>query len=493
MEQVQNGASGDFSSLPEEVRSRLEEQDFEIYTLREMMNRLQEGIYITDSRGITLYVNDAFIHLSGLERDGLIGRRVQDLRDGDILPNSCCARVIETGQPVSTINNYYRGQKCLVSGSPVFDSRGRLIRTIAVVRDVSELDAMMERLSAGEPQGSGASPEKKPAGPDRPEVRLPEGGVPRSEDPVMQEIYDKASRLASLNSSLLIVGETGTGKDFLASVIHNLGGRPGRLVKINCGALPEHLIESELFGYESGAFTGARPGGRKGRFEEAGEGTVFLDEIGDMPYTLQVKLLNALNDSQFYRIGGSRMVDFRARVIAATNADLEHLVRERRFRADLYYRLNVIRISLPPLRRRTAEILPLVRYFLDDCNSRYGRNHSFSSEALRLLREYPWPGNIRELKNFVEKSVVFTRDRPMTAGEAGEFLAVESRRTAVPLQSEEPVRPAGEGPLKERMGEYERRILLEAMASAPTLRAAADILGIDLSTLMRKKKRYGLR
>lgn len=471
---------------------RLEEQDFEIYSLREMMNRLQEGIYITDNRGVTLYVNDAFVHLSGLDRDELIGRRVHELRDGGILPNSCCAKVIETKKPASTINNYYQGQKCLVSGSPVFDDSGRLIRTIAVVRDVSELEVMMEKLAL---QDAPPAHEAAESLHDQVSDRPPD--VPTSEDPVMQEVYDKASRLAHLNSTLLIVGETGTGKDYLASIIHRLGspsreGGGAPPVKINCGALPEHLIESELFGYEAGAFTGAGVRGKKGLFEEAGEGTVFLDEIGDMPYTLQVKLLGVLNDRRFYRVGGNRMIEFKARVIAATNADLETLVRERKFRADLFYRLNVIRISLPPLRRRTADILPLVRFFLSEYNRRYEKRHTVSSEALQVLREYPWPGNIRELRNFVEKTVVFSDGRPTSAEEARGGL-LSSIGTDAPAPNEPAALPPNGESLKERVGKYERVLVREAVASAATLREAADRLRIDLSTLMRKKRRYGLK
>ncbi|MDF1568698.1 MAG: sigma 54-interacting transcriptional regulator [Spirochaetaceae bacterium] len=468
-------------NLPDNIVRKLEEQDFEIYSLREMMNRLQEGIYITDNRGVTLYVNSAYIHLSGLNREDLIGRRVHDLRDDGVLPNSCCARVIETQAPVSTINNFYQGQKCLVSGSPIFDQAGNLIRTVAIVRDVSELDAIMDRLAREEQSfiiESDAS--------DR-------SGLPRSGDPVMQELFDKAARLAELDSSLLIIGETGTGKDHLAKAIHNMGAarKKGQLVRINCGAIPEHLIESELFGYEPGAFTGASPGGKKGLFELAGNGTVLLDEIGDMPYLLQVKLLNVLNDRQFYRVGGGELVDFRARVIATTNANLKELVKERKFRADLYYRLNVFRISLPPLRRRQVDILPLLNHFLDEFNRTHHGNLTFTTEAVQVIREFSWPGNIRELRSFVEKSVVFIGGAEMNAGDVIQMLPNEQIENKVPASRTYPLAPEA-GTLKERLGSCEKEIIKEAIGTARTLREAADQLKIDLSTLMRKKKKYGL-
>ncbi len=488
--------------LPEEIVKKLADQEFEIYSFREMMNRLQEGIYITDNRGITLYVNSAFVHLSGLSREDLIGKRVNDMRDDGILPNSCCAKVIETRRPVMTINNYYHGQKCLVSGSPVFDPEGNLIRTIAVVRDVSELDAMVESLTRSD---GGWMPEKPHYLDDEgPLQRASSADTPallQSEEPLMQDIYIKASRMADLDSTMLIVGETGTGKDYLAAAIHEIRkkSKSGELIRINCGAIPEHLIESELFGYEKGAFTGAAPEGRKGLLEAAGEGTILLDEIGEMPYVLQVKLLNVLNDRQFYRVGGHRMIDFKARVIATTNANLGEQVKLKKFRADLFYRLNVFRISMPPLRLRQADILPLLNRFLNDFNRAYRKSHSFSSESLLMLKDYRWPGNIREMKNFVEKAVVFTTGEPMRPDDVTAVLTSDIDLSALDENRETDIkRPFGTGGivekqnLKEAMDAYEERLLKRTIADSKTLRDAADSLGIDFSTLMRKKRKYGL-
>ncbi len=374
-----------------------------------------------------------------------------------------------------------------MSGSPIFDQEGNLIRTVAIVRDVSELDAMMDRLAREDRSfiiQSDHSDEIKPATEDI---------LPQSEDPVMQEIYGKAARLADLDSTLLIVGETGTGKNHLAQAIHNLGSsrRYGPLVRINCGAIPEHLIESELFGYESGAFTGASPNGKKGLFEVAADGTVFLDEIGDMPYLLQVKILNALNDRQFYRVGGEKLINFRARVIATTNANLRELVDQKKFRADLFYRLNVFRISLPPLRRRPADILPLLKHFLDKYNTAYHQSLSFTSDAIRLIQEFPWPGNIRELMSFVEKSVVFIGAADMNAEDVTQILPYDHTTTRDPAPQVLHSVPEL-GSLRERLGSCEKQILAGAIEEAETLRQAADKLNIDLSTLMRKKKKYGL-
>ena len=275
--------------------------------------------------------------------------------------------------------------------------------------------------------------------------------------------------------------------------------RSGELIRINCGAIPEHLIESELFGYEKGAFTGAAPEGRKGLLEAAGEGTILLDEIGEMPYVLQVKLLNVLNDRQFYRVGGHRMIDFKARVIATTNANLGEQVKLKKFRADLFYRLNVFRISIPPLRLRHADILPLLNGFLNDFNTAYHKNHSFSAESLFMLKDYRWPGNIREMKNFVEKAVVFSTGEPMRPEDVTAILTSDIDLSALDENRETDIkRPFGMGGivekqnLKEAMDAYEERLLKRIIADSKTLRDAADTLGIDFSTLMRKKRKYGL-
>jgi PAS domain S-box-containing protein len=315
-------------SLYEELEYQIEYLNRQRYINNEMLNKLEDGIYITDEKGKTLFVNDAFVNLSGLSRDALIGETVYGLRKDEVLPNSCCAKVIETQGPVSTINNYYQGQKCLVSGSPIYDEKGNLKRTIAVIRDVSELDMLMKSLTKEDTLSLAFKKKLESQG-----DRFDNEEAVVSNNKIVTSLYKQAKRLAHVDSTILILGETGVGKDFLATYIHGISDRnkKGNIIKINCGAIPEHLIESELFGYEEGAFTGALRGGKKGLFEEAGEGTIFLDEIGDMPYTLQVKLLNALNDRQFYRIGGNKSINFNARIVAATNADLKTLVDEKKF------------------------------------------------------------------------------------------------------------------------------------------------------------------
>lgn len=468
-------------TLGNELEKQILRLSSQQYLYNEMLNKLKDGIYITDEEGTTTYVNDAFLNLSGLTRDQIIGKTVYDLRRFNILPNSCCAKVIETMAPVSTINNYYKGQRCLVSGSPIFDEKGNLAKTIAVIRDVSELDVLMKNITKEKNQFIKNS-EIKNISNKEPFVVI--------NNEKMKKIYTKAKKIANVESTVLILGETGVGKDFIATYIHGISNRSsGKFVKINCSAVPEHLLESEFFGYEEGAFTGAQKGGKKGLFEEANGGVLYLDEIGDMPYTLQVKLLSALNDRMFYRIGGTTSVEFNARIIAATNVDLKHLVEEKKFRADLYYRLNVVNFVIPPLRHRKEDIIPLAHQFIEYYNNKYGKNCYFTTNCLEHFLVYDWPGNIRELKNMIERLVLMTDDAFIDTNLFTENLMFNEGGESLSGNS---LYMQGAKTLKEKIDDYEKEIIETTLASSKNMKEAAIRLGIDLSTLVRKKQKYDL-
>lgn len=467
-------------TIGNELEKQIKRLSSQQYLYNEMLNKLKDGIYVTDDKGTTIYVNDAFLNLSGLTREQIIGKSVYDLRKYNILPNSCCAKVIETKSPVSTINNYYKGQRCLVSGSPIFDEGGNLKKTIAVIRDVSELDVLMKNITK-EKNLFIANSEYDDFSIKA--ERHIKDYINNNEK--MKSIYDKAKKIAKVDSTVLILGETGVGKDFIASYIYNISSRnKGKFIKINCGAVPEHLMESEFFGYEEGAFTGAQKGGKKGLFEEANDGVLYLDEIGDMPYTLQVKLLSAINDRMFYRIGGTSPVEFNARIIAATNVDLKQLVEEKRFRSDLYYRLNVVSFVIPPLRQRKEDIIPLAHQFLEYYNNKYGKNCYFTTGCLENFLVYEWPGNIRELKNIIERLILMTDEAS---------IGIELFREQLMLSDS----PGGNSKfssdnrtLKDKLDEYERVLIETTLSSSKNMKEAASKLGIDLSTLVRKKQKY---
>ncbi|HAQ39460.1 MAG TPA: transcriptional regulator [Clostridiales bacterium] len=464
-------------SIGNEFEKQINRLSSQQYLYNEMLNKLKDGIYITDEEGTTTYVNDAFLNLSGLTREQIIGKSVYDLRKYDVLPNSCCARVIETMGPVSTINNYYKGQRCLVSGSPIFDENGNLKKTIAVIRDVSELDVLMKNIT-----------KEKNLFVVNNDYNIMTKGVikePVTNNDKIRNIYNRAKKIANVDSTVLILGETGVGKDFIATYIYDISSRnKGKFIKINCGAVPEHLLESEFFGYEEGAFTGALKGGKKGLFEEANGGVLYLDEIGDMPYTLQVKLLSSINDRMFYRIGGTAPVEFNARIIAATNADLKSLVEEKKFRADLYYRLNVVSLVIPPLRQRKEDIMPLAQQFIEYYNNKYGKNCYFTTERLENFLVYQWPGNIREFKNIIERLVLMTD----TADIDMNLFREQIMASDVPDDSSKFL--SGSKTLREKLDEYERVIIETTLASSENMREAAAKLGIDISTLVRKRQKY---
>lgn len=467
-------------TIGNELDKQIKRLSSQQYLYNEMLNKLKDGIYITDEEGITIFVNDAFLNLSGLSRDQIIGKSVYDLRRQDILPNSCCARVIETKGPVSTINNYYKGQRCLVSGSPIFDESGNLKKTIAVIRDVSELDVLMKNITK----------EKNLFIVNNEFDNFDIKNKVFNKEPInnnekMKNIYNKAKKIANVDSTVLILGETGVGKDFIASYIYNMSKRSkGKFIKINCGAVPEHLLESEFFGYEEGAFTGAQKGGKKGLFEQANGGILYLDEIGDMPYTLQVKLLSAINDRMFYRIGGTTPVEFSARIITATNVDLMQLVGEKKFRADLYYRLNVVSFTIPPLRQRKEDIIPLAQQFIEHYNNKYGKNCYFTTSCLESFLVYEWPGNIRELKNIIERLLLMADEASIDKELFREQLMLnDSPDASYKLLSDGKT-------LKDKVDEYEKVIIETTLASTKNMKEAASRLGIDISTLVRKKQRY---
>jgi len=298
----------------------------------------------------------------------------------------------------------------------------------------------------------------------------------------MQEVLSLVRRVALSDATVLIRGESGTGKELIARALHYASPRAaGPLVKVNCAALAESLLEAELFGHEKGAFTGA-VASRKGRFELADGGSIFLDEIGDLPPHLQVKLLRVLQEREFERVGSSRPIKVDVRLLAATHRNLEALVREGRFREDLYYRINVVTIILPPLRERREDLPPLIEHFLSAFAGKNGKTvRGLTREAREALLRYDYPGNIRELENLIERAVVLTRD---------DVIGVED----LPLTLETPAPGSGEGAgLIAAVEGLERRMIQEALAKADgTQTRAAELLGISERVLRYKLRKYGL-
>jgi len=302
----------------------------------------------------------------------------------------------------------------------------------------------------------------------------------------MEKLFEQMKLVAPTRSSVLVIGESGTGKELVANALHRASPRRNeRILAINCGAIPSDILESELFGHERGAFTGAVS--RKiGKFELAHRGSLFLDEISELYPELQVKLLRVLEERQVMRVGGSELIDVDFRLIAATNRDLEKEVADGRFREDLYYRLKVVTLRIPPLRERPSDVPPLLEHFLVQFCQEHGKPpKTLSAEALELLSRYPWPGNVRELKNVMESVVVFHQDGEVTLND----LPPEIRDSSTLSTSGTPVQSVVGEP--RTMADIERQAILETLGRTAGHRArAADILGIGLRTLQRKLKEY---
>ncbi|GAB6066067.1 sigma-54 dependent transcriptional regulator [Aquifex pyrophilus] len=295
------------------------------------------------------------------------------------------------------------------------------------------------------------------------------------ESPAMKEVLRKAERISCADCPVLITGETGTGKEVIARYIHKLSDRSSKpMVAVNVASIPENLVEAELFGYERGAFTGATTG-KEGFFELANGGTIFLDEIGELNHSVQAKLLRVLENGSFYRLGGRKEMKTDARVIAATNRDLKKLVEEGRFREDLYYRLNVVEIHIPPLRERKEDIIPLAKHFLRKFSSKYGKRLSeLSREAEEVLLSYHWPGNVRELRNIIERVVLFS-DEEKEVVEKEELSCLTYNSNLKPIEL------------------IEREQILKTLREVNNnKKKAAEILGIPLRTFYRKLKKYGI-
>jgi transcriptional regulator with GAF, ATPase, and Fis domain len=309
--------------------------------------------------------------------------------------------------------------------------------------------------------------------------------------PEMHKILSVVEKVARTRSTVLILGESGTGKELIAKAIHSLSGRTGKLVPVNCGAIPEEILESELFGHEKGAFTGA-VSSRVGRFQLADNGTIFLDEIGEMSPKLQVKLLRVLQERKVDPVGGTRSVDVDVRVIAATNKDLGEEVKAGRFREDLYYRLQVVPVTLPPLREREGDVELLARHFLEKQASELGRpDLCFSDESIRALSSYGWPGNIRELENVVERVAILSEGDEIPAAQLPEYLQQGPRMPAVP-SFDVSLPPMGVD-FNALVDDYENKLISTALLqTGGNKKAAAKLLGLNRTTLVEKIKKKGL-
>ncbi|SFG62983.1 PAS domain S-box-containing protein [Desulfotomaculum arcticum] len=462
-------------------------QDLEI-TFKAMINSIGDGIYMTDSEGYCIAYNEAFLRITGITNE-IMGQHVSTLLVANLISDSVTIETIRSRQRVSKVIIYPSGCEALVTGNPVFDEHGNLVNVVCVVRDLSELNALKDELKLTKKLNKQYQEILKNFSPILNVTQ--EKIIVR--DPKMQSILDMIPRIAASDATVLVYGESGVGKGLIASLIHEHSGRAekGQFIKVDCAAIPSSLLESELFGYDRGAFTGARREGKPGLLEMANNGTVFLDEIGELPLFMQVKLLNVLQDRKIQHVGGTHPVPVDIRIVSATNRDLERMVDEGIFRQDLFYRLNVVPVVIPPLRDRKEDILVLALSFWDKFCQKYQRTLSLSPKAMDCLCDFSWPGNVRELENTIERLVVL--------GSTGlikkEDLPEKIRQTFPIALVNNPFRPVDSGmlPLKAAIAVTERQLIERALLHNDRLGPAAESLGIDISTLLRKCKKLGIK
>ncbi|MUP58866.1 sigma-54-dependent Fis family transcriptional regulator [uncultured Megasphaera sp.] len=450
-----------------------------------------DGIFITDKDAYVLRINTAYESITGLKKEDVIGKNMKDLVTQKIISESASLLVIHKKKPVTLQQKFKTGKEALVTSSPIFDTQGNLIMVVTNVRDLSEIYNLKEAV------------ERKNATVERLRLEL----THLQETLIKDELIIKdesalqsvllANRVAPLDTTVLLLGETGVGKEVLAHYIYQHSHRcHDSFIKVNCGAIPENLIESELFGYESGAFTGANRNGKMGLFELANKGTLFLDEVGELPKDMQVKLLRALQEQEIMRIGGTKPIKIDTRIIAATNRNLKEMVQQKLFREDLYYRLSVFPISLPPLRLRQKDIIPLAESFLAKLNQKYSFHKSFSSYSCQVLQEYNWPGNIRELKNIVERAIIISPEnkiepedlhilRPPSTKDLSDKLVTSSKHIATQAVTPQKL-PLN---LDEVLTSIEYMYLQQAYEQGRTVRDAAKLLHITPSKFVRRRKR----
>jgi PAS domain S-box-containing protein/TyrR family helix-turn-helix protein len=473
--------------------SELEKISQELHYVKELNKELDaiiessfDGLYISDGEGITLRLNKAFEMISGINSHEFLGRNVDHIEKEGIVSESVTKLVLQRGEPVTIIQNYKTGKTALATGNPVFDKDGGIFRVVCNVRDITELNMLKEKLEQAQGltqhyESELRSLRMKYTAPDRMVVNSAE----------MRKMLDMVVRVAKVESTILITGESGTGKELIAQTIHeNSPCRKGPYIKVNCGAIPENLLESELFGYDNGAFTGARKEGKPGFFQLASGGTLFLDEIGELPLGLQVKLLRVLQSKEITRVGGTAPLKVDVRIVAATNRDLLEMVQNKQFRDDLYYRLNVLPIHVPPLRERKDDIPNLVVHFVQVFSQKYQLTKRIAPEVVEMFMGYDWPGNVRELENLIERLIV------VTPGDVIDWHDLPVHISNDPLESiyESPSQISVSGiiPLKDAVESVERQILQQAYAKYRTTRQMARELKVDASTIVRKAAKYGI-
>jgi PAS domain S-box-containing protein len=477
------------SELSKKEISKLERENKELKMIFQLNS---DEIFVTDENGVCLMVNPIAEKHYGLEKDELIGMNVSEMLKNKLFYPSATLKVMEERIPVNIIQSTKDKRWLHVTSVPVYDEQGNLFRIISNSRDITELFILRQRIKEMEKTIEEYNIQLEEL---RREKQGSEDGIIAKNDK-MVHILKLIERVAKVDSTVLLLGESGVGKTRIAKVIHNNSKRKDKpFIEVNCAAIPPSLFESELFGYEAGAFTGASSSGQAGLLEAASGGTIFLDEISELSIEHQSKLLQVLQNKTFLRVGGREQKHTDARIITATNQDLETLVKKKEFREDLYYRLSVIPIHIPPLRERKEDLLNLTLNFLEKINKRYNFNKVISPRMLDLILNHDWPGNVRELENTVERLAVVSEGSVIDTNlrflfddgyKSENLLQQESLNLHSQLENEDNIS------LKEMISLVEEKIIRHYAEKLGSTRKIAEALQSSQSTIHRKCQKYGI-
>jgi PAS domain S-box-containing protein len=449
--------------------------------LNTIIESVSDGIYITDGSGNTLRINSSYEEITGIKSEEVIGKNMKELVKKGVFSESVTFKVLEKKAPISVMHEIKTGQSVLSTANPVFNDDGEIVRVVTTARDVKELNYLKEELNEAKELSEKYYSELKKL---RKEQTKMDDIVVQSIE--MKNVMDLAIQMGRVNSTVLITGESGVGKEVVAKVIHQSSERASEsLIKVNCGAIPDNLLEAELFGYAEGAFTGAKKDGKPGMFELSDEGTLFLDEIAEMPMNLQVKLLRVLQEGEIMRVGGIKSISIDARIIAATNKNLSEMLNKGEFREDLFYRLNVVPINIPPLRKRREDISQFIYKFLDKFNKKYNKNKKINLDTINFLEDYNWPGNVRELKNLIERFVVISEKSIIDLDFLPQSIYNKNNK-----DNDNCINKIM--PLKKAVSLTEKSILEKAFKRFGTTYEVAEALDVSQPTIVRKKKIYNI-
>ena len=469
--------------LPSQSREELEKELAEaretLFDLDAAFNFSYDGIFITDGNAVGLRINESYSRVTGIENaQDMVGMTMQEAVKQGIVSESVSLLVLKNRKAMSTRPKVSSGKEILMTGTPVFNDEGEIVRVISNVRDISELLKLNKELEEVRQQSERYYSELLHLRSQQMSI----GDCIANSLP-MRKVVETALKISETDLAVLITGASGVGKEVVARLIHNHSNRrKSPFIKINCGAIPENLLESELFGYERGAFTNASTRGKVGLFELAENGTLFLDEIGELPLSLQVKLLGVLQDLKFMRIGGTEEKRLNARVLAATNQNLEKMIEEKKFRSDLFYRLCVASIHVPTLAERKDDIFPLIQFFLNRFNKHYKTEKSLSSQVIDVLTAYHWPGNVRQLCHVLEQSVALSEDTQISVDSMPNEIRAHVSASLSPVMTEKKS-------LSSILGEVEAEVFGKLLKQGWSTYKIAKELGISQATAVRKIQR----